>query len=148
MSLFASYGRDRLRRTYGEAWAKYRAGAALTPLEALIAELIALHPEYQRLIEHTDRSLAFETAVEAGENPFLHLGLHIALREQLAIDRPPGIRELHRQLAAEYPSAHDADHVLMEALAQTLWEAQRAGRAPDELQYLALARRRLAGRQC
>ena len=28
----------------------------------------------------------------------------------------------------------------MEALAETLWEAQRAGRPPDESRYLDLAR--------
>ena len=32
----------------------------------------------------------------------------------------------------------------MEALAETLWEAQRDGRAPDEKHYLELARRRAA----
>jgi hypothetical protein len=26
-----------------------------------------------------------------GENPFLHMGLHLALREQIATDRPAGI---------------------------------------------------------
>jgi len=33
---------------------------------------------------------------------------------------------------------------LMEALAETLWEAQRAGRPPDESRYLALARGRVS----
>ena len=32
----------------------------------------------------------------------------------------------------------------MEALAETLWEAQRGGRAPDERRYLELARRRVS----
>jgi hypothetical protein len=33
--------------------------------------------------------------------------------------------------------------MLMEALAETLSEAQRTGRPPDEARYLALARNRL-----
>jgi hypothetical protein len=32
----------------------------------------------------------------------------------------------------------------MEALAETLWQAQRDGREPDEARYLDLARRRAA----
>ena len=32
----------------------------------------------------------------------------------------------------------------MESLGQTLWEAQRDGKMPDESHYLALARERLA----
>jgi hypothetical protein len=72
------------------------------------------------------------------------MGLHIAIREQLAIDRPPGIRALHSQLQARYGDIHGAEHHLMEALGQALWQAQRDGRAPDESQYLALAREPLA----
>jgi hypothetical protein len=70
------------------------------------------------------------------------MGLHMAVREQLAIDRPPGVRALHARLQANHPGAHDAEHILMEALAETLWEAQREGREPDERRYLTLARRR------
>ncbi len=77
------------------------------------------------------------------ENPFLHMGLHIAVREQASIDRPPGVRELEQALAARLGSEHDADHVLMEALAETLWESQRSGQAPDERRYLERARERL-----
>ena len=71
------------------------------------------------------------------------MGLHIAVREQLSIDRPPGIRELRRALASRLSDAHEAEHVLMEALAETLWEAQRGARPPDEAHYLELARGRL-----
>ena len=143
MSVFASYDRERLRRTYVEAWRRRRDGAPLTPLDALIADVVALHPEYQPLLEDADSGVAFEASPGGGENPFLHLGLHIAVREQLSVDRPPGIRDLRRRLAARQPEPHAAEHVLMEALAETLWEAQRAGRAPDEAHYLALVRRRL-----
>ena len=66
------------------------------------------------------------------ENPFLHMGLHLAVREQLSVDRPPGIRDLKGQLQARYGDAHRAEHALMEALGEELWTAQRDGRAPDE----------------
>jgi hypothetical protein len=143
MTTFDSYTRDQLRQSYAEAWRKQLAGLLLTPLEAMIAETIGLHPEYQPMIHDADAALAFEpNSTQAAENPFLHMGLHIAVREQLSIDRPPGVRDLHRGLLSRYGD-HDAEHVLMEALAETLWEAQRAGRPPDESQYLARARRRL-----
>ena len=138
------YTRDELRRSYADAWQKHEARVPLTPLESLIAGVIALHPEYRPVVMDRDAALGFESAaVDPRENPFLHMGLHIAVREQLSIDRPPGIRGLSTALAARLGDAHDAEHVLMEALAQTLWEAQRAGTAPDESQYLELARRRL-----
>jgi hypothetical protein len=107
----------------------------------LIADVIALHPEYQPLLQHADAALGFDTP-SMGENPFLHMGLHLAVREQLSIDRPPGIRELRGTLAAKLGDEHAAEHALMESLAETLWEAQRAGLAPDERAYLERARKR------
>lgn len=142
MSLFGS-NREELRRAYLEAWGKQVSGLPLTPLEALIADVIGAHPEYQPLLQDSAAALAYEPTASSGqENPFLHMGLHLAIREQLSIDRPPGVRELENQLSAHL-GVHAAEHALMEALAETLWEAQRSGRPPDEAGYLSLARRRL-----
>ncbi len=142
--MFEAYTRDQLRQAYCAAWAKRLAGAPLMPLEAMIADVIGLHPEYQTMLGAADRALLIEPdTTHATENPFLHMGLHLAIREQLSIDRPPGICHLERQLQALYVDPHAAEHILMEALAETLWEAQRAGRPPDETQYLARVQRRL-----
>jgi hypothetical protein len=139
-----SYTRDQLRQAYADAWRKHLLRAPLTPLEAMIADVIALHPEYQAIVQDSAAVLGFEpTAVEARENPFLHMGLHMAVREQVSIDRPPGVRDLHRQLQWRCGDLHSAEHVMMEALAETLWEAQRSGRAADEAQYLNRASARL-----
>jgi hypothetical protein len=145
MSVFDSYTREQLRLSYAEAWAKHLSRSALSPLEALICDVIGAHPEYQAIVSDKDTALSFEPdASGAAHNPFLHMGLHLAVREQLSIDRPPGVRDLHHQLQMRLGSAHDAEHALMEALGEALWQAQRAGRMPDEGQYLALARNRLA----
>jgi hypothetical protein len=141
MPAFDTHSREQLRRSYVEAWSRHLRGAPLTPLQALIADVIVVHPEYQAMMRDAEAAAVFEPAAEsATENPFLHMGLHIAIREQVAIDRPPGIRALHSQLQARHGDLHRAEHHLMEALGQTLWQAQRDGRTPDELQYLALAR--------
>jgi hypothetical protein len=147
MSLFDGYSRDQLRLAYAQAWSKHLARSPLAPLEAQIADVIEAHPEYQAIVADADRTVGFEQNAAAGaENPFLHMGLHLAVREQLSVDRPPGIRDLERQLQALYGEAHQAEHVLMEALGEELWTAQRDGRAPDERQYLLLARSRLTTR--
>jgi hypothetical protein len=110
----------------------------------MITDVIGAHPEYQAIVSDKDAALAAAPDGSGGaENPFLHMGLHIAVREQVSIDRPPGVRDLHRLLQAQHGDLHHAEHVLMEALGETLWNAQRAGRPPDETQYLALARRQL-----
>jgi len=145
VSAFDNYTREQLRRAYTEAWAKHVAHALLTPLEALITDVIGAHPEYHGIVAHAGTALEFEQSTAAAlENPFLHMGLHLAVREQLSIDRPPGVRDLHRQLQARLGDAHLAEHALMEALGDELHEAQRNGQAPDEQQYLARAWGRLA----
>ena len=142
------YGSDRadLRRAYVVAWSKSRAKQPLEPLERLLAEVIAEHPEYHPALESSD-VLESDFAPETGRsNPFLHMGLHVAIREQLATDRPPGIRKLYAELLPGFADAHRLEHALIECLAETLWDAQRAGRGPDEGRYLNRVRR-LAKRQ-
>jgi hypothetical protein len=147
MPTFDAQSRDQLRRSYAEAWTKHLAGAPLSPLEAMICDVIGLRPEYQGIVAHPLTAATFEpNAHGEADNPFLHMGLHIAVREQLSVDRPPGIRDLQRQLHLKYGGPHESEHVLMEALGQTLWQAQRDGTAPDAERYLALARERLLKR--
>ena len=137
--------REQLRQSYVDAWRKQLDRSPLTPLESMIVDVIALHPEYQPVVRDLEAALAFESAaLNPTENPFLHMGLHLAVREQVSIDRPPGIRELQRSLESRLGNLHYAEHALMEALAETLREAQLAGRAPDEGHYLEVARRRLS----
>jgi Domain of unknown function (DUF1841) len=143
MSAFQNYSREQLRRAYAEAWSKHIAHSPLTPLEALITDVIGAHPEYYAIVADADTAFAFEPVGDV-ENPFLHMGLHLAVREQLSIDRPPGVRDLHRQLQARHGDAHFAEHALMEALGEELHMAQRSGQAPDEQRYLSRARERLA----
>ncbi len=146
MTVFGSYSRDELRRAYAEAWRKHRDGAPLSPLEALIADVVVLHREYHAIVGDLETALAFEpAAAQSGDNPFLHMGLHMAVREQVAIDRPPGVRTLHQRLTARLGGVHAAEHVLMEALGETLREAQRRGGEPDAARYLELARTATGG---
>lgn len=128
--------RNALRHRFFSAWRKARDGAALEPLEARIAEVIRRHPEYHRWLEDPETALARDFSPEEGTpNPFLHLGLHLAVLEQLASDRPPGLRAVYRRMIAN-SDAHEAEHRLMDCLGQILWKAQRAGRMPDESAYL------------
>ena len=143
-----SHSREQLRQAYFEAWSKHRAGFLLTPLEAMIVDVIGLHPEYETVIRGADAAAEFEVPAGGGhaaENPYLHMALHIAVREQAAIDRPPGVRDMRRRLEALHGSVHPADHVMMQALAETLWNAQRTGQPPDEASYLHRVRACLQG---
>ncbi len=139
------FGNDRtaLRTQYATAWRKARDQQALTPLESALVTLIGEHPEYHALLETPAVELAQAEfrPEDGGENPFLHMGMHLALREQVGTDRPAGIRRLHRRLAARHGSAHAAEHLMMGCLGQVLWEAQQSRLSPDEARYLDCLRR-------
>jgi Domain of unknown function (DUF1841) len=137
MPIFAKQSREQLRQMYLASWRKFRAQEPLQPLEKQVAAVIAEHPEYIAWLETGEEVLAADFTPEGGrENPFLHMGMHLALREQLSTDRPAGFAALHRRLCEHYGDAHAAEHALLTPLAETLWEAQRANRAPDESEYL------------
>ena len=140
--MFAGEGREQLRRRYLSAWRRFTAREPLEPLEAQIAAVVAEHPEYIAWLDSGEEALAAEFTPESGRsNPFLHMGLHLAIREQVATDRPAGIARIHEQLTRRNGSAHAAEHVMIEPLAEALWSAQRSGRAPDEQAYLERLRR-------
>lgn len=139
--MLLSGDRRALRGYFLDAWRKRCAGAELEPLEALIADVVGEHPEYHELLAR-DASLEREFSPLAGPgNPFLHMGMHIALREQVATDRPPGIAVVHARLSARLGDAGAAEHRMMECLGETLWRAQREQRLPDEAAYLECLRR-------
>jgi len=137
MAFFAGQSREQMRRMYLDAWRKFSAKQPLEPLEAQLAAVIAEHPEYLEWIDASEAALSAEFTPESGrQNPFLHMGLHLAIREQVATDRPKGIAEIHRKLATKLGDAHAAEHTMLESLAEALWEAQRNNRMPDEQVYL------------
>lgn len=142
MSFFSGESREHLRRRYLDAWRKFSAREALGPLESQLAAVIAEHPEYVSWLESGDDALSAEFTPEGGrQNPFLHMGLHLAIREQVATDRPAGIAALYAKLVRSLGGAHAAEHAMIEPLAGTLWEAQRSGKVPDEQAYLERLRR-------
>jgi hypothetical protein len=138
------FGNDResLRRYYVTVWEKAGTGQPLEPLERIIAEVIREHPEYQPLLRDAETALHRDFTPEMGQtNPFLHMGMHIAVQEQLGGDRPEGFREVYRRIGRRVGDIHAAEHLIMECLGETLWEAQRSGVAPDERAYLDRLRR-------
>jgi len=111
--------RSRLRNYYRQVYQKALAGETLQPLEELIADVIREHSEY--------------FAPEDGQiNPWLHLGMHIALREQVGTDRPAGIADITRSLLLAHRDGHQVEHMMFECLGEALWTAQRDDTAPDD----------------
>ena len=133
--------RDSLRKMYRDALKKSEDGLPMTALESQIADVVHQHPEYRDAIapasNNSQDALDKDYRPESGEtNPFMHMSLHLAVRDQISTNRPIGIRDTFTRLCAHTQDRHKAEHLLCELMGEELWQAQRDRRPPDEQRYL------------
>ena len=130
-----SQDRTELRKMYADAWQKHCDKLPLSPLETQIADVVEMHPEYHSEVASDDLDRDF-TPDGGQTNPFLHMGLHLGIREQVSTNRPAGIATVYQAVTANKGDVHAAEHEMIECLAETLWEAQSQNQPPDEHEYL------------
>lgn len=126
--------RDQLRQVFFTAWQKHLTKTLIEPLEAEIIEVIMFHPEYHTFLENPDK---YQLHDFGDSNPFLHLSLHLALREQIKTNRPAGIHAVYQALLNKIGDKMNTEHTMMDCLEQILWEAQKTQTFPNEDNYLA-----------
>lgn len=129
--------RDQVRQFFFDVWAKYRAGQPLAGAEQPALDAVLAHPEYHAILDQSERYQEREYLPESGEtNPFLHLSMHLAIAEQVSVDQPPGIRARYQRLLKHHGDPMDAQHAIMECLAEMIWQVQRHQTAFDSAAYL------------
>lgn len=134
--------REQVRQFFCAAWRKHLERLPLVGAEVTAADIAARHPEYHALLSNSAAVMDKEWTPEGGQtNPFLHLSLHLAIHEQVSIDQPPGIRAAYETLRARL-DPHEAEHVLLECLGETIWRAQRAGGPLDAVAYVEAIKRK------
>lgn len=125
------------RQMFFSSWEKFQQKKLLSPLENEIVQVILAHPEYHKILENQDKFQQQSYLPEQGKpNPFLHMGLHLAIREQVTTNRPVGISAIYTKLIQKYNDPMTVEHLLMEQLAEFLWLAQKNNLPPDEALYL------------
>ena len=108
--------RTELRQMFVTAWQKHVDKQLMEPLEAVIAKIIELHPEYHSLLEN-QAALDKDYTPEMGEtNPFLHMAMHISIQEQLSTQRPSGIEQIYQSMLGKIKDPHETEHLMMECL--------------------------------
>ena len=143
--------REEVRDFLFESWRKFCAQEPLIGMEAEAAAVIAAHPEYHAMLtDHAaflDRYRDRDYPPEFGEtNPFLHLSMHLSIREQVSIDQPTGVREAHAGLSTALGDALLAEHEMMECLAEMIWQSQRHHVPPDATAYVHALKARVQAR--
>ncbi|MDH3376311.1 MAG: DUF1841 family protein [Gammaproteobacteria bacterium] len=134
------YGSDRqqMRRVFFDAWKKFRNNEPLVGVEPLIVAVAQQHPEYHAVLDNSERHSQRDYYSELGDsNPFLHMGMHITLLEQIQMDTPKGIRSCFRQLQANGDDEHQAQHRMMVCLNAYISRIQIDGAAAGADDYLS-----------
>ena len=129
--------REQVRDFFFDAWQKFSGRAPLTALEAMAVEIMTEHAEYHALLSQRDQYVDRDYQPENGDiNPFLHMSMHLSIREQISIDQPMGVRAAHQRLTTSLGGVMAAEHVMMDCLGEMIWHAQRHRTAPDPTLYL------------
>jgi len=134
--------RQKLRQQFYDAWQKYQQNSVLTPLEDEIVGLILHHPEYEFIFQDENSLAEYETnPPENSTNAFLHLSLHLSIREQVSTNRPEGIQVVYQQLLEKVGDPHEVEHRMIECLGKIMWEIINNNKALDEQEYLDMLRK-------
>lgn len=129
--------RQKLRQKYFDVWNRHIEKLPMEPLDIQICDLILAHPEYHIVFSQPDKYLDKDYLPEQGEsNPFLHLSLHLGIREQISTNRPAGINEIYENLMSRYQDSHQVEHIIMECMMTQLFEAQQKQQMPNEQAYI------------
>jgi hypothetical protein len=144
MALF-NPSRDQVRQFFFDTWAKFQQQQSLTDLEGIALQVIQMHPEYYVVLNTSEKYMEQAYFPEMGEtNPFLHMSLHMSILEQISINQPIGIADAYQKLRVKHGNESDAQHDLMDCLAETIWQAQRTGQSLDGAAYLECIKAKLA----
>ena len=68
-------------------------------------------------------------------NPFLHINLHLALRDQLSINQPAGIKNAYDTLLVKLKDEHAVEHLLMDCIAEMIFSSQKNHTPMDHQAY-------------
>ncbi len=132
-----------MRKVFFEAWKKYQVQGKLDPMQTILVQIISQHPEYHTLFENEDNLLQDFPVANGDPNPFLHLSLHLAIQEQLSLQRPVELTGLYQQLMEKHADKHAAEHEIMECLSEMIWQAQRNQSMANENEYIECLRKKV-----
>lgn len=129
------------RQVFWDAWQRAKDHLPLDAMQVRIARVIEMHPHYHHFFEDMETFLERDFQADDGTNPYLHLSLHLALEEQIATRQPPEVGSaLEHLIVTKGIDRHEALHIVLEILAESVYFAQREGKEPDVLQYLTRVR--------
>lgn len=125
--------RTRQRQFLANAWQKFLDKQALDPLEEQLTQVIEMHPEYHAFINDIESDYFPE---QSEVNPFLHINLHLSLREQLSINQPTGIQKYYQKILCKVKDLHETEHKMMDCIAEMIFSSQKNNTPMNHQTYI------------
>jgi hypothetical protein len=104
--------------------------------DALIAEVMNQHPEFDTIWPLGEFSAQPREIGGMVVNPFVHTALHVIIEQQIEKERPPAIAETFKKLLSQGKERHEASHQIATIYANHYFTTFRKGQPFDELSYV------------
>ncbi|MEC7030231.1 MAG: DUF1841 family protein [Pseudomonadota bacterium] len=120
------------RTVFIDTWHRFQQGAKLSDFEMRLAGVMQHYPNY------TERLHLLQEGGEPGkysDNPFLLMGAHFEVGEQIAQDRPGGVRAVYQRLVGLHGEV-GAQLLMRDVLIDLLSESYSKGEVPDYSLYI------------
>jgi len=110
--------------------------AELEGEDALIAEMMNWHPEFDEIWPLGEFSSQPRKIKGQMVNPFIHTALHVIVEQQIIQDLPPEISTSFKKLLSQGQDRHKASHQIGTIYARHYFDAFRQGQPFDEATYI------------
>jgi hypothetical protein len=112
-------------------------GETLSAMETILVDIIQRHPEYHPIFEKTEHFDDLkEEKFQEDSNPFLHLGLHVTIIEQVNINRPLGIRPIYQALLKKHQDKNVVEHKMMNCLIEEIYGTLKQNKPFNDKRYI------------
>ena len=122
------------RKVFYDAWMCYTRGETLSEFDQRLVSVMQYYPEF------TQHILPDEIPNQSSQNPYLVMGAHLEVVEQVAQDRPKGIKPFYQSLALKVGGVQ-AQIIMRDVLLLVLDQSYQSGEVPDYSEYLQMLKK-------
>jgi len=124
-------GRSQKRRIQ-EVWRKVKEKKDLSKEDEKLAKILLEHKEYHEIWE----SASLKVEGKDGENPYLHVYLHLAIENQIAEENPRQLTRYISRKVSQGEDRHTVIHEVISVFSEYLFDALRYRKPFDRLSYI------------
>ncbi|MFQ5589482.1 MAG: DUF1841 family protein [Nitrospiria bacterium] len=128
-------------RNYAMIWQKMNEGADLIGDEALVADAIRLHPEFDSFWPNGDAAIQPQEIDGYVVNPLIHTGLHFIVEKQIQEKSPIETVTALDTLLENGTTRHDALHQMIGLWGELYFKSLRESSPLYEWEYVELLNR-------